>query len=892
MRRTGLFLSLALVGCPSQSEGPDVPTNTTPSGAATVEAPAGSVPEATAVELPTDVVPRAYRLDLHVDPRTTRFRGHVEIDVQVVAPTSMVVLHARDLSIEKATIETGGRTLVPTTASRRAFGGREEPEELVLRLGEKLPVGPATLRFDYDAPFANLNGIYRAESDNRWFAFTQMEPTDARRAFPSFDEPRYKTPFELTLTVPKGMTAFANAKEASRKEQGEETRITFSPTEAIPTYLVALAVGDLETKAGGAASVPIRFVAPRGRAALGGTTLDATEKTLKALENYFQRPHPFPKLDIASVPNFGPGAMENAGFVTFREELVVLDDRSPATLRRRMQLIMAHELAHQWFGNLVTMRWWDDLWLNEGFATWMAPKTCDAAFPAFGSEAERVLDRTYAMNADILPSARAVRPKVELSDQIREAGGWSAYQKGASVLAMLESWIGEETFRKAILDYVNENAHKSITSPALFAALDRAANKPVSKVASSFLDQPSLPVVKVTVTCNADSKGSKAAPPAAATAKLEATDATGGGRTWTIPVCLRVGNSAKPTCTVIESGSATVVLPACDAVFPNFEEAGYFRYELDDASQKRLAAVFDKLDERERAGFLLNAWALVLLGRAEPASVVDLLKTASRKGETSRIVLEAVVNVLYDMDRFYVDDKNAQEFAAFVTSLLAPHRKRLGMPKAGVAEPDVLRIHRASVLGALFDLASDAAVAKDLEPIARVYLSDPAKADPDLGPLAVRVSARAGGAAQKELDEKRLVAAKTPDERVALVAAIASRRDPKDLAQALDLFANGTIRAGDWRHLRNAILRYRDGRDVFHAYLMGHFDQLNKQLGYAGALTSTIGATCNVEQVGKLTTYFEPKLSSLEGAQRGFDEGVAEAKRCIFLRNKGIPKFR
>jgi alanyl aminopeptidase len=874
-----LCAGLSLSACPGPAE---VHEPRTTSSTPAPRAPR-VLPEATRVELPDDVAPRAVRLELTLDPRKEIFRGRAEIDVEVRVATDTVVLHARGLTLEKVSIEAGGRTLEPQWGGRgaRSAAGRS-PRSSSSCSTSRWPSDRRGCASNTRPPFANLNGIYRTQAQGSWFAFTQMEPTDARRAFPSFDEPRHKTPIELTLEIPSGMTAFANAAEKSREVRGDHTQITFLPSEPIPTYLFALAVGDLEVMTGATKPTPIRFVAPRGRAKKGGPTLDATDKALRALEAYFARPHPYPKLDIASVPNFGPGAMENAGLITFREELVVLDERSPALLRRRMQLIMAHELAHQWFGNLVTMRWWDDLWLNEGFATWMAPKTCDDAFPGFGGKIERVLERAYAMNADVLPSARAVRPKVDQSDQIREAGGWSAYQKGSAILTMIESWIGEATMQKAIRGYVDASAGRSITSKALFSALDTAAAKPVSKVAASFLDQPGVPLVKVSLSCGAK-------PNDPAKARLEVSDVSGGGRSWVLPACLRVVGSASPACTLIEGTSATIELPTCAAVHPNFEEAGYYRYELDEAATQRLLASYRKLDERERAGFVLNAWALVLLGRAPPDSVMAALKLGADKAETSRVVLEAVITVLYELERTFATDDNAAKLAAFVRGLLGPHRERVAMPKAG--EHDTVRIHRVALLAALYDLGADANVAKALEPIAAQYLASPPSADPDLGPLAVRVSSRAGGVGKAKLDAARLAAAATADERVALVAALASRGDAAALRATLDLFSKGAIQAGDWRHLRGAALRYRDGRAVFLGYIREGFDAMNARLGHAGALLSTIGASCDARELADFERTFRPRVGALEGGQRGLDEGVAEAARCISVRARGAPAF-
>ncbi len=880
-----LALAALAVAC-SEQAAPRDPAHSQRRSAPALEdhAPEGIAP-ATSVRLPAAVAPTSYRLDLSIDPAKPVFRGRVEIDLRIEGDTRDIVLHGKELRVEKAQLVTDHETLSLSPTPRAAFGAREGMDELVLRGDRIFARGTATLKLEYEAKFGSLSGIYAVNEGGRAYAFSQMEPDDARRAFPCFDEPAFKTPFELVLHVPAGMTAVANTKEIGRESEGATTKISFAKTAPLPTYLFAVAVGDLELLDGPAgAATPVRFVAPHGRARLGKATAEAAAASLSALERYFEVPYAYGKLDIASVPNFGAGAMENAGLVTFRQELVEIDDTTPANLRRRMQIIMAHELAHQWFGNLVTIAWWDDLWLNEGFATWMAPKIADEAFPGFDGRAERVIESSYAMNADALPSAAAVRPRVETSGDVREAGGWTAYSKGAAILTMLESWIGEAEMRRALARYVRDNAHGSVTSKRLFAAFDATEKLPVSKVAASLLDQPGAPLVRATVDCDARR------------VTLVASDAGGAKRKFIFPVCLSIEGTKAP-CVVVDGDAPAVVdLPpkkksgeSCPWVFPDADEAGYFRYELDAAATKRLVASFGSLRETERAGLLLNAWALVLLGRAPPSFVVDLLSRAGATRETSRVVVLAMTNVLGELDRVFVDDKSRPAFSRFVIKLLDPHKKRLGMPAKG--EADAVRTLRVEVLATLHDLADDASVLSMLEPIAKKYLADPKAADPDLAPLAVRASMRAGGVAKDGLDAARLARAASADERVTLVGALASARDPAALRAALSLFANGTIRGGDFRHVRNAALRHPDTARVFYAFVREHFDELLARVPYAGAWTGTIGATCDAAELERFAAFFEPRLEKLEAAERGFREGVAEAKRCIALRAQGGPRF-
>ncbi|NUO53099.1 MAG: hypothetical protein HOV80_29985, partial [Polyangiaceae bacterium] len=545
-----------------------------------------------------------------------------------------------------------------------------------------------------------------------------------------------------------------------------------------------------------------------------------------------------------------------------------------------------HELAHQWFGNLVTMRWWDDIWLNEGFATWMQAKVCDDAFEAFGARAERVLSKDVAMRYDVHPSARAVRPKVERADDIGQVGGWSAYQKGASILSMLETWTGEEAFRTAIRSYVAAQADKSITSTELFAALDQTTKKPVSQVARTFLDQPGVPLVSVSVTCDPKSKK-----PTSATVEAAALGGPSGA-TWKVPVCIRAEGESATLCVLLDKERASIPLASCPAwIHPNAGEAGYYRYDLDEGSWQKLVQSFARLDEAERAGLILDAWALVLAGRRGAEHVVELLRSIDFSKEKSRVVIEAAISVLAEMDRTLVDPTTQEAFGKLARRVLEPAKKRLGMPSAKKTEPADDALLRVSVLAALHDLARDPEVARSLEATASKYIADPdgaaALSGPDLGPLAIRVAV-AGGRA---LDEKALLAAKTPDHRVALTTAIASG-DPAGVKRALELLDSGSIRAGDFRHVKTAISARPASRAVFYAYATEHFDDLAKKMGGASTLSHTIGWACGDEpEAVRFGAMLEKRLDQLEGAARGFEEGNDERARCGTVRAREREAF-
>ncbi|HZU82167.1 MAG TPA: M1 family metallopeptidase, partial [Polyangiaceae bacterium] len=373
----------------------------TPSAAQAAAAP--EAPRAD-VRLPATVIPRHYALSLRIDPTQPHFSGSATIDVTVTQPTSRLILHARDMSIRRATVRAGDVTRPAATSSRVPHGG-VEPEELVLATERPIPAGPAEIAIAFDAPFASdLAGVYRVEEGGRTYAYTQFEVADARRAFPCFDEPSHKTPFDIAITAPGDATVVANTPEASRADAGDgmvEHRFATSPP--LPTYLVAFAVGDFDVVEWQKDPFPIRAVTTKGRGGLTGLGLQAAAALVAHLAGYFDLPYPYAKLDLVAVPDFAAGGMENAGLVMLRDSLLLLDARrATAAARRAQTMVIAHELAHQWLGDLVTMTWWDDVWLNEAFATWAGAKVVDAWRPSFSATLEQIASADRVMDTDAL----------------------------------------------------------------------------------------------------------------------------------------------------------------------------------------------------------------------------------------------------------------------------------------------------------------------------------------------------------------------------------------------------------------------------------------------------------------------------------------------------------
>ena len=368
----------------------------------------------------------------------------------------------------------------------------------MLSFDRVIPVGPADLEIDYEGAFATgLRGLYRVEEGGRWYAFTQFEPTDARRAFPCFDEPGIKTPFTVTVTAPadrsRSPTCASRPPPRSRGGNGR-VKFEFEASPPLPTYLVAIAVGAFDLREALAGTLAIRLAAVSGKARLGGGALAAARGQLVELERYFGRRYPYAKLDLLAVPSFGAGAMENAGLITFREERILLDERASLAARIGMAGLIAHEAAHQWFGDLVTMAWWDDLWLNEAFASFMADEIVDAWRPATRARLQALALKSQVMADDSLATARRIRQPVRSTSEAQEAFDSVTYAKGRAVLAMTEAWLGPDAFRAGLRGYLQRHEWGNATADDLYAALAAASDgRDVAGVMRSFTDQIGVP---------------------------------------------------------------------------------------------------------------------------------------------------------------------------------------------------------------------------------------------------------------------------------------------------------------------------------------------------------------------------------------------------------------
>lgn len=831
-----------------------------------------------------EVVPRHYALDLRIDPAAERFSGTAAIEVEIAASTRRIPLHAQGLELERAAIESGG-----VTRDLAATPGRNGA--LLLESDAALPPGRATLHFAWAGPLPQTpHGLYRVEDGGRWYAFTQFEPLEARRAFPGFDQPEFKTPFAVTLRVPAGSIALSNAPLLREDGDDRERVFVFRETRPLPTYLVAFAVGAFDL-VDGAADPPTRLVATRGKGRLAGYALERTPRILSWLVDYFDQPYPFAKLDLVAVPNFGAGAMENVGLVTFRERLLLLDgDDAPIWSRYASQAVIGHELAHMWYGNLVTMPWWDDLWLNESFASWMAAKLLEDVDPELDSRLDAVLSVQDTLDLDSRRGARRIRQPIRDGGDVYNAFDAITYGKGAAVLRMIEAWIGEQSFREGVRAYMREHAYGSGGTSELLAALEQASGRAVTASLDSFLDQPGAPLVETTLECPADGSPSLRL---RQTRALPAGSDAPVGRPWKIPVCvaLGTGDPERPRereCFLLERREQRVELSreGCPLfVHPNDGERGYYRFRL--PAEQLVALVRDHLDDLEDAEVVAIPGHYRALLEAEAIPVEDLLVVLRILARhPKRQVVSAVTDVWWTLYEVGIPDPEspvAEALAAELRGLLGPRLDRIGVLPQPRESADA-RLLRGPLVRALAELGGDPWIRSRARTAARDFLAKPDAVDEEVLGLLLPIAAREGDDRLWEGLVAILADPPSPGVRDTLVRALGSFEDPALLRQSLDLLLDGRLLAQDHRTVTHAI--GRDQRDVAWTWLTDRYATLLSKLGPLSAtgLPDVASGLCSLEDAARVEAFFATADGAPSGTRRNVELVVEKISRCARLR--------
>ena len=522
-------------------------------------------------KLPDTVKPLAYRLDLTLDPAKDRFSGKVEIDTRLARPSDTVFLHGRDLDMRRAVALVGGKTFVGEWRQADPTG------VAVLKFAAPLPAGPVVFAFEYDAVYNDSpTGLFRVKVGEDWYGWSQFESIDARAAFPGFDEPGIKTPFTITLRTRPGQMAVSNAPELSKALEGGLEVHRFQPTLPLPTYLVAMMSGpfaaissEIAPTPQRAKPLPLRVISPRPNADKLAFALEGSKPIVARLEDYFGEAFPFPKLDQITTPIM-PGAMENAGADLYNDSILVMDEKASVARQRQFAMVVAHELAHQWFGDLVTPAWWDDIWLNESFANWMGFHIAGKARPDLRIEGGGLAEGFAAMNTDALLAGRPIRQPITTNSQIDSAFDSITYGKGGHVIAMIAGYMGETRFRDGVRRYMARHRLGNATSDDFFSALGRGSGRSALVAAMrSFTDQQGVPLLTFT------RKGDNFE---VAQSRYVSLGTRPQPEKWIVPLCLRRGTVRH--CQLLDGQTARFTLPGKGPLIPNADGAGYYRFEL------------------------------------------------------------------------------------------------------------------------------------------------------------------------------------------------------------------------------------------------------------------------------------------------------------------------
>ncbi len=842
---------------------------------------------ATAQRLPETARPENYKLSFTPDLDKARFEGDETITVRVLQATPEITLNAVDIDFHDVSITSGGVT------QKAKVTAEKEKEMVVLAVEKPLAAGPATIHISYTGILNDeMRGLYLGKDDKgRKYAASQFEATDARRAYPSFDEPDYKATFDITAVADKGMVAISNQKILSDTPgPGDKHTVRFATTAKMSSYLAALIVGNFEYIEGEADGIPIRVYATPGKKEMGKFALDAATYVLGYYDKYFGIKYPYGKLDLIGLPDFSAGAMENTGCITFREVILLIDEKQGSVgLKKEIASVIAHEMAHQWFGDLVTMKWWDDIWLNEGFATWMEDKPVAKWKPEWNYDLDDVSGTGGTLNVDSLANTRPIHQAAETPAQIQELFDGIAYGKAASVLRMLESYLGEETFRAGVNAYLQQHQYANATADDFWDAQAKTSKKPVDKIMPTWVKQAGVPIVNVKLQCSGNSTSVTLTQQRYYfdRAKFE----TANEQLWQIPLCMRgsaSGNNAK--CELLTRKEETFTLPGCSTwVLANAGATGYYRTGYSADAVRALATDAEtKLTPAERIALQSDIWASVRVGR-EP--VGDFLAfTQGLQSDRNRAVLDDVLGHLDYIGRYLATDGDRDSYRTWLRQYLSPAMKEMGYePRPG--ESDEQRTLRSRLFNALGYDARDPETLEVARKLADKALADPGSVDSELAGGAFGLAALNGDSAFYDRVLAGTKSPKSPELYYTYLFTLAQFGDPKLLERTLELAVSPDVRSQDALQLVGAVMGNPAGEKVTWDFIQSHWDAIAKA-GGPFASAEVVGATsvfCDAGMRDQVTAFFA--AHKIAAAERTYKQSIERINNCIDLKTQQEPQL-
>jgi alanyl aminopeptidase len=857
--------------------------------------PASSAPSLDPPKLRLDgsAQPSSYALDLTIVPGRDTFRGIVDINLEVRTPARVIWLNAAGLQIQEATFRPESGAALP---AKPTPGG----DQFLGFAFDRAISGRGTLHIAYQGKITRSSnaGVFQLQEDREWYVYSQFEPTDARRAFPCFDEPNFKVPWQITLHVPKDDLALSNTpvqSEAS-EPQGMKT-VRFKPSPPLPSYLVAFAVGPFDVvDAGRVGPTPLRVIVPKGKSANAADAAAAIPQLLKLLEDYFGIPFPYEKLDSIVMP-ISDFAMENAGLITYAESSLLADPASETIdHKRELAGLCAHEMSHQWFGDLVTTAWWNDTWLNEAFATWMERKIPGEWKPEWHLDVSMVNARVGAIRSDDLASAREIRQPIESNDDIANAFDDITYEKGGAVIEMFEHWIGEAKFRAGVQAYLKQHAWGNATASDFEAAMSSAAGKNLAPAFNSFLDQAGVPEVSVALKCGARSYlavSQKRSLPIGSQAKPQ---------TWQIPVCVafEADGVVHHQCSLLSDPKGEIELTGArtcpEWVQPNDGETGYYQAVYEgDLLKNLLADHGSRLSVAERVGVLGDVDSLA--GEGEVSAQVALALVPEFSSDPDWHVVQTAANIAGLLKGESVPSNLRDKGARFIRQQFGDRALELGWT-AKPGESDDTSLLRQKLVPFVASAGEKKELIDDAEKLAREWLTTRRGISPDMLESTLRVAAEFGNRDLFNSLQTAIMDERDHHVREILLEALGAFRNPELARPALDLLLSNEIDVREsFYPLLFGPISFLDTRDIPFEFVKQHLDVLLKRLpreiaeDYAAMLPGVGGTFCDTKQRNDLNSFFADRVKDYNGGPRTLAQTLEGIDLCIAARKSLGPEL-
>ncbi|SHF91828.1 alanyl aminopeptidase [Microbulbifer donghaiensis] len=884
---------LALVACGPADKAPQEAEQKAAAAATAEKAVPQADVGAPEGRLPEGVRPQAYRLDLVLDPRRDDFTGSVDIDIQMASSADHIWLHGKDIRVSDIHATLADGKTVPAEYKEVLDSG-------VAKIGfaEKLPAGAFTLHIDYSAAFdRNLAGLFKVEEQGDAYALAKSESIQARKYLPGFDEPGLKAPFDISLTVPEGYAAISNGAELKREPAGDGMeKVTFATTLPMPTYLLSLSTGPFDVVERAAIPpnkyrsepIPLRGFARKGRGKDMNYILDITPRMVEIFETQLRRPYPFKKLDIVAAPQWPSGATELSAAITYREQRILVGDKPAPGARLALVEVHAHELAHMWFGNLVTPPWWDDLWLKEGFATWGEPLVLTIFEPQGGHDLNAATAAISAMQLDSLASTRAIREPVTDNNNIRNAYDAITYSKSLGVINMVDQYFGAERFRPALGRYIETFAGGVADSPAFYKVIGEETNTPeLTETFRSFVEQKGVPQLDLVVDCSAE--GAAKLLVRQSRYKPLGSPIVDADQHWSIPFCFSSGEDTQQ-CQMLTSVKQEVAIPggACPSwVMPNAQGSGYYRWSLAEDQWQALTERFAKFSPTEQLSIIDSAFAAFEAGKLPESELLEVIEQSAKADK--RQVVVAPLRYLQKYRQHYLAEKGQQAFLNFAQNLYLP------VLSATADSPDSdEQLLNSGVLGFMALVAGDKDARKTLQDKALAFTGfkqprDEEALDSDLYEAALTVAVQDAGddflthliKVRTELDDPRFESASAN--------AIGSSNNPEQLQEIHRIALSEDMGPRETFGLIQRSLAEPAVQDQNWQWLQQNFAQVVDKIPaqIRRHTPSFARAFCSEEKLAELQQLFRQHGQLTAGYQRSLAQTKEQIQLCMALKDKG-----